>query len=84
MPATLACATSFSQTDFRVNVGAITVPTLVIHGDADQTVPIDASARVVQKLLPNALYKEYAGAPHGLFITEKDKLTHDLLELSAR
>lgn len=77
--ATLACANAFATTDFRPDLAAFRVPTLVIHGTQDQTVPIDATGRVVAKAIPNAIYIEYDGAPHGLFATHKERLTNDLL-----
>ena len=76
---TLACAEAFATTDFRPDLAAFTVPTLIIHGTADQTVPIDASAREAVKGIANATLVEYDGAPHGLFATHKDRLTSDLL-----
>ncbi len=78
--ATLDCLYAFSQTDFRRDAAAINVPVLIIHGDSDKTVPIDLSARQAARLIPNAKLIEYAGAPHGLFYTEKEKLNKDLLE----
>ena len=77
--ATLECAKSFSETDFRDDLAQIQVPTLIIHGDSDKTVPIEASGERTANALPNAQYIVYDGAPHGLFITEKDRLTADLL-----
>lgn len=77
--ATIDCVRSFSQTDFRTDMGAFEVPTLIIHGDADATVPIDISARSAVRMIKNAALKEYAGAPHGLFFTHKEQLTNDLL-----
>ncbi|AUD02521.1 alpha/beta fold hydrolase [Spirosoma pollinicola] len=77
--ATLECAKSFAQTDFRDDLAQIQVPALIIHGDADKTVPIEASGERTANALPNASYIVYDGAPHGLFITEKDRLTQDLL-----
>ena len=77
--ATVDCVRSFSETDFRKDVVKINVPTLIIHGDADKTVPIDVSGDKTAALLPNAKYTVYEGAPHGLFITEKDKLNADLV-----
>ncbi len=77
--ATLECAKSFSQTDFRDDLAQIQVPTLIIHGDADKTVPIEASGERTANALPNAQYIVYDGAPHGLFVTEKDRLNEDLL-----
>lgn len=79
LKATLDCARSFAETDFRADLAAIKVPALIIHGDADQTVPITASGEQTARLLPHAQFLKYEGAPHGLFITEKDKLNRDLL-----
>ncbi|WP_294325283.1 alpha/beta hydrolase [uncultured Sphingomonas sp.] len=81
---TLACAESFGTTDFRPDLPSITVPTLVIHGTSDQTVPIDATGRALAKALPQATLIEYDGAPHGLFATESDRLTEDLLSFLGR
>ena len=80
LKATLDCATAFSHTDFRADLAAIKVPALIIHGDADQTVPIKASGEQTAKLLPHARFITYEGAPHGLFVTEKDRLSADLIE----
>ncbi|WP_080240740.1 alpha/beta fold hydrolase [Spirosoma rigui] len=77
--ATVACARSFSETDFRSDLTQIHVPVLVIHGDADKTVPIESSGELTANALPNAQYLVYDGAPHGLFVTEKDRLNDDLL-----
>ncbi len=79
LKATLACAESFATTDFRPDLAAVTVPTLVIHGTDDKTVPIDASGRPAAKAIATATLKEYEGAPHGLFATHKEQLEHDLL-----
>lgn len=78
--ATLECLKAFSTTDFRSDLSKIKVPTLVIHGDSDKTVPIEASSNKAVKLLSNCTYLVYEGAPHGLFYTEKDKLNQDLIE----
>lgn len=77
--ATVECVRAFSETDFRDEMRSINVPTLIIHGDSDKTVPIEASGEKSAELLPTATYKVYDGAPHGLFITDKEKLTQDLL-----
>lgn len=77
--ATLVCAASFASTDFRKDLQKIKVPTLVIHGDADKTVPIDSSDNLTAKAIAGSQYIVYEGAPHGLFITEKNKLNEDLL-----
>ena len=76
---TLAAAKAFATTDFRPDLKSFTVPTLIIHGTADNTVPIDATARVVAEKVPNAELIEYDGSPHGLFATDKDRLIDDLL-----
>jgi non-heme chloroperoxidase len=78
--ATLECAKAFSSTDFREEMVSITVPTLVIHGDSDKTVPIKAAGEKASKLIPDCRYIVYDGAPHGLFYTEKDKLNKDLID----
>jgi non-heme chloroperoxidase len=78
--ATVDCVRAFSQTDFRTDLAMINVPTLIIHGDDDKTVPIQASGNRTSMMLPNAKYLVYEDAPHGLFITEKDKLNMDLIE----
>ena len=79
LKATLECAKSFSSTDFRPDLAAFGGPTLIIHGTDDKTVPIDASARAAGRGIRQATLIEYAGAPHGLFATEKTRLTDDLL-----
>jgi non-heme chloroperoxidase len=77
---TLACAKAFATTDFRSDLAAFNVPTLIIHGTADQTVPIDASARQAALGIARSRLLEYDGAPHGLFASHKERLTQDLLE----
>ena len=78
--ATIECAKSFASTDFRLDVLKINVPTLVIHGDGDKTVPIKATGEVTAKLIEGAIFKVYEGAPHGLWFTEKSKLNQDLVD----
>jgi len=78
--ATIECAKSFSYTDFRQDVVKINVPTLIIHGDADKTVPIKATGEQAAKLISGALFKVYEGAPHGLWFTDKEKLNQDLID----
>lgn len=73
--ATLQCAESFAFTDFRDDMPKINVPTLIIHGDADQIVPIKSSGEVAARMITGAEYKIYTGAPHGLWFTDKDKQT---------
>jgi len=79
LKATLSCAEAFATTDFRPDLASFTVPTLIIHGTADKTVPIDAAGRAAAKGIANAELIEYDGAPHGLFATHKEQLTADLL-----
>ena len=80
---TLEAAKAFATTDFRPDLASIDVPTLIIHGTADQTVPIEPTARVAAKAIPNARLIEYDGAPHGLFATHRDRFTKDLLDFLA-
>jgi non-heme chloroperoxidase len=75
----LDCIKAFSETDFTDDLGKFNVPTLIIHGDDDQIVPIDTTARVSVKLIKNATLKVYPGGPHGLADTHKDQLNADLL-----
>lgn len=76
---TLDCVRAFSTTDFRADMKAFTVPTLVIHGDDDATVPIGISGRTAAAMIQGAQLIEYKSAPHGLFFTDKDRLNQDLL-----
>jgi pimeloyl-ACP methyl ester carboxylesterase len=76
---TLAAAKAFATTDFRPDLASCTVPTLVIHGSGDKTVPIDPTAREVVKAVPQATLIEYDGAPHGVFASHTDRLRDDLL-----
>ncbi len=76
--ATVECVRAWSATDFRKDLASITVPTLIIHGDNDSTVPAAISADRMAKALPKAEYKRYKDAPHGLYVTHKDELTRDL------
>ncbi|HSN80566.1 MAG TPA: alpha/beta hydrolase [Rhodoferax sp.] len=80
LKATLGCAKSFTTTDFRGELSAFKVPTLIIHGTNDQVVPIDASSRLTAKGIAHATLLEYPDAPHGLFATHKARLTSDLLD----
>ena len=75
----LDCIKAVSETDFTDDLKKIDVPTLIIHGDDDQIVPIGASAHASAKLVKQALLKVYPGAPHGLADTHKDQLNSDLL-----
>ena len=76
---TFDCIKAFSETDFTEDLKKFDVPTLIIHGDDDQIVPIGAAGLAASKLVKNATLKVYAGAPHGLTDTHKDQLNADLL-----
>jgi non-heme chloroperoxidase len=73
------CIKAFSETDLTQDLGKIDVPTLVLHGDDDQIVPIAASALLSSKLIKGAILKVYPGAPHGMMVTHSDQLNNDLL-----
>jgi non-heme chloroperoxidase len=74
------CIKVFSETDLTEDLKKFDVPTLIIHGDDDQIVPIADSAMLSSKIIKNAQLKVYKGAPHGLCSMEKDKVNADLLE----
>ena len=74
------CIKAFSETDQTDDLRKLTIPTLFIHGDDDQIVPIGAAAQAAVKIAPKAALKVYPGAPHGLCSTHKDQVNADLLE----
>ncbi|HET6555601.1 MAG TPA: alpha/beta hydrolase [Dyella sp.] len=74
------CIKQFSEVDYTPDLRKIEVPALVIHGDDDQIVPIDAAGRLSAKIIKNATLKVYPGAPHGLTATHQDQVNQDLLE----
>ena len=74
------CIKAFSETDFTEDLKRFDVPTLIVHGDDDQIVPIGASAYRSAKLVEGATLKVYPGAPHSLPTTHKDQLNADLLD----
>src|SRR5271165_5997530 len=73
------CIKAFSETDFTEDLKKFNVPTLILHGDDDQIVPIGASAMLSSKLVKSATLKVYPGAPHGMCSTLKDQINADLL-----
>ena len=73
------CIKAFSETDFTEDLKKIDVPTLILHGDDDQIVPIGDSAMLSSKLIKNARLEVYKGAPHGMCSTHKDQVNADLL-----
>ncbi len=76
---TLDCVKAFSETDFRADLKAFKLPTLVIHGDADHIVPFELSGPLAAKAIAGARLEVYKGAPHGLYLTHKERLNEDLL-----
>jgi non-heme chloroperoxidase len=83
LPACYFCVKVFSETDMTEDLKKIDVPTLILHGDDDQIVPMAASALLAAKLVKNAKLKIYEGASHGMCATEKDKVNADLLAFVA-
>jgi non-heme chloroperoxidase len=79
LPASYFCIKAFSETDLTEDLKKFDVPTLILHGDDDQIVPIGASALLSSKLVRNARLKIYEGAPHGMCTTRKDVVNADLL-----
>jgi len=73
------CVKAFSETDFTEDLKKFDVPTLILHGDDDQIVPIGASAMLSSKLIKGSTLKIYPGAPHGMCSTLKDQVNADLL-----
>src|SRR5882672_11313717 len=73
------CIKAFSETDFTNDLKSFDLPTLILHGDDDQIVPIGASAMLSSKLIKNARLKVYKGGPHGMCSTRKDEVNADLL-----
>jgi non-heme chloroperoxidase len=79
-PACYFCVKAFSETDQTEDLKKIDVPTLILHGDDDQIVPIGASAMKSSKLIKNATLKVYKGGSHGMCTTQKDEVNKDLLD----
>jgi pimeloyl-ACP methyl ester carboxylesterase len=76
---TLAAAKAFSTTDFRPDLSAFTMPTLIVHGTSDQTVPIGPTAHAAARAITGSTLIEYDGSAHGIFGSDRERLTHDLL-----
>jgi non-heme chloroperoxidase len=79
LPATYFCVKAFSETEQTEDLKKIDVPTLILHGDDDQIVPIADSAMLSSKLVKNAKLKVYPGAPHGMCTTRKNEVNEELL-----
>jgi len=78
-PASYFCIKAFSETNLTEDLKRIDVPTLIVHGDDDQIVPIAASALISSKIVKNATLKVYEGAPHGMCTTLKERVNEELL-----
>jgi pimeloyl-ACP methyl ester carboxylesterase len=76
---TVACVRAFSETDFRPDLPNFTMPTLIIHGTEDRTVPVELTARTAAKAIPGARLIEYSDGAHGLFASHSERLTNDLI-----
>lgn len=77
--ATQECAKAFAYTDFRNDMQSVNVPTLIIHGDSDKTVPIESTSVQASRMIPESRFIRYEGAPHGLFYTNRERLNRDLI-----
>jgi non-heme chloroperoxidase len=78
------CIKAFSETDFTEDLKKFNVPTLILHGDDDQIVPIGAAAMLSSKLVPGAQLKVYPGFPHGMCTVNQDQINADLLAFIKR
>ncbi len=76
------CVTAFAETDFTEDLKKFDIPTLIVHGDDDQVVPIDATARKAARIIPDATLKVYEGSSHGIALVpgDKEKFHQDLLD----
>lgn len=79
LKAVFDCIKAFSESDFRIDLKKFDIPTLIIHGDDDQIVPIKNSALLTAKLIKDSTLKIYPDAPHGLCSTLKNQVNQDLL-----
>ena len=76
---TIDCMRAISRGDFRADMRAVTVPTLIVHGDKDQVNPLERTAKKAAELIPGCALKVYEEAPHGLVITHRERLAQDIL-----
>src|SRR5256885_11752878 len=84
LPAAYFCIKAFSETDLTEDLPKFDVPTLIMHGDDDQIVPIGASAMLSSKIVKGGKLKVYPGAPHGMCTTLKGQVNEDLLAFIKR
>jgi pimeloyl-ACP methyl ester carboxylesterase len=78
--ATIQCALSWAETDFRNEMKNVTVPTLIVHGNKDNIVPIETAGAQAAEMIKNSVYKVIDGGPHGLNLTHKEELNEILIE----
>ncbi|HSS11760.1 MAG TPA: alpha/beta hydrolase, partial [Acidimicrobiales bacterium] len=77
--AAVDCNRTGVETDLRMEMTKIAVPTLIIHGDHDESIPAELAGVVCAQLIEGSTFKLYENAPHGLYLTHRDRLTNDLL-----
>jgi pimeloyl-ACP methyl ester carboxylesterase len=77
--ATIECMRAIARGDLRADMAAVTVPTLIVHGDKDQVSPLERTAKKTAELIPGCALRVYEEAPHGLVITHRDRLVRDIL-----
>lgn len=80
MRAVIDCNRAIMESDFRTELASITVPTLVVHGDADVSAPIGLTGKPTAQLVPRSRFKLHEGAPHGLLITHADQINADIID----
>jgi non-heme chloroperoxidase len=78
LPVTLACSRAMVEADFRAEMRRIDVPTLIVQGERDRSVPLELTGKPSAELIPGSRLLVYAGAPHGLMFTHMDQLNADL------
>jgi non-heme chloroperoxidase len=79
LPVTLACSRAMVEADFRAEMRRIDVPTLIVYGDRDRSMPLELTARPSAELIPGSRLLVYPGAPHGLMFTHMGELHADLV-----
>ena len=77
--AAIGCQRANAAADFRADLRTVTVPTLILQGDGDRLAPADLCGRAVAEAIPGSRIEIYPGAPHGLFLTDKERFSRDLL-----
>lgn len=78
LPVAMACNRMLVETDLRADLAKVDRPTLVLHGDMDESTPLDITGKPTAKGIEGAILKVYPGAPHGLFVTHKDQVNRDI------